>query len=178
MDDHMRQAMRLWALAQPSVSAFITTMVADFNDRDDILQEVAVAVLESFDTYDTSRSFVPWAIGIARNQIGLHFRRHRRDRHTFDSEAMANVAAAFERITPDEISRFDRLRACLDRLAPKARQLCELRYRDDLKPAAIAARLTMSANAVSKALQRVRDELRACVEGEEPAASGGGVPVT
>lgn len=165
--------MRAWALAQPAVSAYITSVVRDFSARDDILQEVAVAVLDAFDGYDDTRPFTPWAIGIARNQIGLYLRRLRRDRVTFDTDAMAGVAAAFERIPPEEVRRLDHLRECLGRLAPRARHLCELRYGRDMKPAAIAAALATSANAVSKALQRVRDELRACIERNGQAAAGG-----
>jgi RNA polymerase sigma-70 factor (ECF subfamily) len=45
-----------------------------------------------------------------------------------------------------------------------------MRYRDDLKPAAIASAVSMSANGVSKALQRVRQQLRECIERERVAA--------
>jgi len=172
MDDSTRQAMRLWSLAQPAVSAFITTVVRDFTDRDDVLQEVAVAVLESFPSYDQTRPFTPWAIGVARNQIGLFLRRRRRDRHTFGDDALAAVAAAFSAITVDDVRYLDQLRDCLARLDDKSRRLCELRYGEDLKPAAIAAALAMSANAVSKALQRVREQLRSCIERKAATIAG------
>lgn len=68
MDDQTRKAMRLWALAQPTVSAFITAVLRDFSDRDDVLQDVAVAVLDGFGSFDEHRPFTPWAIGVARNQ--------------------------------------------------------------------------------------------------------------
>jgi RNA polymerase sigma-70 factor (ECF subfamily) len=163
-DDRTRQVMRLWALAQPAVSAFITAVVRDFSARDDVLQNVAVAVLESFEAYDQSRPFTPWAIGVARNQIGLYLRKRRRDRHTFDSDAIQGLAAAFDRLPDDEAHLLERLRVCVSRLESRARRLCELRYRDDLKPAAIAASLSMTANGVSKALQRLRQQLRACMQ--------------
>ena len=66
MDEKTRQATRLWTLAQPSVSAFVSSVVRDFRDRDDVLQDIAVAVIESIDLYDTERPFVAWAIGVAR----------------------------------------------------------------------------------------------------------------
>ena len=70
MDDRLRQVTREWALAQPAVAAFLTSVVRDFRERDDLLQDVAVAVIESFESYDESRPFVPWAIGIARHRVG------------------------------------------------------------------------------------------------------------
>lgn len=170
MHERTRQALRLWSLAQPAVSAFITAVVHDFSARDDVLQDVAVAVLENFDSYDQSRPFTPWAIGVARNQIGLYLRRTRRDRHAFDTDAMESLASAFDMISEDETHLLERLRVCIARLGSRSKRLCELRYRDDLKPAAIAASLSMSANGVSKALQRVRQQLRACIEGRQAAS--------
>ncbi len=65
MDDRTRQATRQWTLAQPVVSAFLTSVVRDFRDRDDVLQDVAVAVVECFDRWDRERPFVAWAMGDA-----------------------------------------------------------------------------------------------------------------
>src|SRR4051794_9045060 len=96
MDEQLRQATRLWTSAQPTVSAFVATLVRDFRDRDDVLQETAVAVIESFDHYDASRSFVGWALGIARNQALMHLRRRGRDVHCFDTETVEQLAVAFE----------------------------------------------------------------------------------
>ncbi len=164
MDDTARQAMRYWTLAQPTVSAFIASLVRDFRDRDDVLQQTAVAVIESFDRYDPQRPFVGWAIGVARNQVGLYWRRRSRDRLRFDESAVDQLAVAFEQISSDDLHRLDHLQDCLKGLEGRSKQLCELRYRDDLKPAAIAEAVGMSANAVAKALQRIRDQLRVCIE--------------
>src|SRR3954447_11640897 len=95
MDERTREVARLWTLAQPTVSAFVASMVREIRDRDDVLQDVAVAVLDSFDSYDPSRPFVAWALGIARNQALLHLRRKGRDRLVFDAEALDRIERAF-----------------------------------------------------------------------------------
>lgn len=166
MDERLRQVTRQWTLAQPAVAAFLTAVVRDFRERDDLLQEVAVAVMESFDRYDATRPFVPWALGIARNRVGLWLRERKRSRVTFDSAAVESLAVAFADVPADDYSALDRLAECVARLEGRARELCRLRYRDDLKPAVIAARLGMQANTVAKALERVRSRLRECVEGK------------
>ena len=71
---------------------------------------------------------------------------------------------AFTDVAPAEGRKLDRLRDCVQALDEKSRELCRLRYEDDLKPAAIGERLGVGANAAAKALQRVRDRLRECVE--------------
>lgn len=171
MDDAARRATRLWTLAQPTVSAFIASVVRNFRDRDDVLQETAVAVIESFARYDESRPFVGWALGIARNQVFLYFRRQHRDAHRFDTEAVEKLAVAFESVGVEELRQFDFLRDCLRGLEERARRICDLRYRNDLKPAAIAAQVGLSANAVAQALHRIREQLRTCIERKSAAAN-------
>lgn len=164
MDPCIREVTRLWTLAVPPVSAFVASLVRDFQDRDDVLQDTAVAVVESFDQYDPARPFLAWALGVARNQALLYLRRKGRDRLAFDTAAVEALAAAFAGVAPAEVYKLDRLRECVTALDDKARELCRLRYADDLNPAAIGERLGVGANAVAKALQRVRDRLRECVE--------------
>ncbi len=157
------EATRLWTLAVPTVSAFVTSLVRDFADRDDVLQETAVAVLESFPRYDPSQPFVGWAIGVARNQVRLHCRRKGREKLAFDSDAVDALARAFAGGDPTD-HRLDHLGGCVETLDARAKELCRLRYEEDLKPAAIGVRLGLAANAAAKALQRIRDRLRECVE--------------
>lgn len=164
MDETTRQATRHWTLAPPAVSAFIASVVRDFRDRDDVLQNVAVAVVESFESYDPSSPFVPWAIGIARCQVGLYFRQRGRDPLVFDDGAVACLAVAFSEQSQTRSEAFDFLNECIGSLEGRAKTLISLRYRDDLKPAAIASQTNMSPNSVAKALQRIRDQLHECVQ--------------
>ena len=164
MDENTRQAMRLWTVAQPAVSAYVGAVVRDVSARDDVLQDTAVAVIESFHRYDPERPFIAWAMGIAQNQVRLYLRRRQRDRLVFDDETLDQLARSFESQAPEELRALAHLRECLRHVAGRARELCELRYVRDLKPAAIGEAVGMSANTVAKALQRVRDQLRSCVE--------------
>lgn len=164
MDEKYQQAIRCWTLAQPVVSAYVAAVIRDFRDRDDLLQAISVAVLESFSTYDPTRPFSAWAIGIARNHIGTYLRERKRNRLIFDAETVDSLAVAFEQIEPEQTRPLDYLHECLEKLDERARQLCELRYHNDLKPAAIASILALSPNAVAKSLQRIRDQLRQCIQ--------------
>ena len=69
-----------------------------------------------------------------------------------------------------EVHRLRFLRECLQRLDPREQLLFQLRYAEDLKPAAIGEQLGVAANTVSKALQRLRDQLRTCVDRATAAA--------
>jgi RNA polymerase sigma-70 factor (ECF subfamily) len=71
----------LWTAAQPTISAFIRTLIRDFQQADEVLQRVAVTLVRKFDQYDPSRPFGAWAIGVAKYEV-LYFRRERAtDKH-------------------------------------------------------------------------------------------------
>lgn len=172
MDEQYQQAIRYWTLAQPVVSAYVAAVVRDFRDRDDVLQAISVAVLEAFSSYDPARPFTAWAMGIARNQIGTYLRERKRNRLFFDAETIDLLAVAFEQIDSTQTRKLDFLQKCLAKLEGRARQLCELRYQNDLKPAAIGSLLGVTPNTVAKSLQRIRDQLRKCIE-RHAALDGG-----
>jgi RNA polymerase sigma-70 factor, ECF subfamily len=172
MDEQYQQAIRYWTLAQPVVSAYVAAVVRDFRDRDDVLQAISVAVLESFSSYDPARPFAAWALGIARNQMGTYLRERKRNRLVFDAETVDLLAVAFEQVDSEQTRKLDFLQDCLEKLEGRARQLCDLRYQNDLKPAAIGSVLGMTPNTVAKSLQRIRDQLRQCIE-RQAALEGG-----
>lgn len=170
MDESSRLATRLWTSAQPTVAAFVASIVREPRDREDVLQETALAIFESIDAYDPTRSFNGWAIGVAKNQIGLYLRKRKRDRHVFSEATIANLESVFHRVAPP--AQLDQLSECIEQLDGRARTLCELRYQEGLKPASISERISMSANAVAKALQRVREQLRDCIMQGDIATEG------
>lgn len=164
MDRSTADFTRQWTAALPKVAAFVGSMVFDPSDRDDVLQDCAVAAMTSFDRYDSSRPFAAWVIGVARNQVRLYLRRKSKDPHVFDDDALDALVEAFSRVKPDVEHKLTQLEYCVERLEGRARQLCEFRYAHDMKPAAIAAELDMTPNTVAKSLQRIREQLRECME--------------
>ena len=108
---------------------------------------------------------------MARNQFKTYLRNRKRDhdRLVFDDETVACVERAFADEPVEEIRKLDFLRECIGKLDEKGRRLCELRYLEGLKPAAISETLGVPGTAVRKALQRVREQLRRCIERKSTA---------
>lgn len=163
MDDSTRAAFALWTRAQPAVSAYLHALTGDRAERDELLQQTALAVLSGFPTYDPERPFLPWALAIARNQVRDASRIARRAPIGLSELASEALASAIVEVEPEERARLAHLAACLQLLHGRARDLCDYRYRAGLSPARIAALLGLSPNTVSKALERLRAELRDCI---------------
>ena len=164
MDPATRRALADWTLAQPAVSAFVHALVHDRADRDDVLQDVAVAVLESYHRYDPARPFLAWALTIARNEAIDSLRRRRRRPAAIPPEAADALAVALAEVADEERARLVHLAACMAELDARAREACELRYRAGLSPSQIGAALGMQANTASKLLHRLRERLRECID--------------
>lgn len=164
MDSSSAQFTRLWTGTLPKVAAFVGSMVHDVSDRDDVLQDTAVAAMSAFERYDPERPFAAWVIGVARNQIRLYLRRKSKDPHLFDDDALDNLVHAFSGMQPEENDRLSKLEFCIEQLEGRARQIFEYRYSHDLKPAAISQKMGISPNTVAKALQRLREQLRTCID--------------
>ncbi len=164
MNETRCEVARYWTLAQPTVSAYVTSIVCDFRDRDDVLQEIAVSVIDSFESYDPSRPFVAWALGVARNKVRNYLRSRKGDRHVFDSETIEQVADVFAEVSAQSTAISNHLGECIELLDDRSKDLCKLRYQQGLSLSAMSGLVEMSANTIAKALQRIRERLRECVE--------------
>jgi RNA polymerase sigma-70 factor, ECF subfamily len=154
----------LWTAAQPTISAFIRTLIPQYQQADEVLQRVAVTLVRKFEQYDPSRPFGAWAIGVAKYEV-LYYRRERAtDKHLFCDDLVEQIAGRYE-LFVDEIDPIrESLRYCLDELKGRSRRVIELRYRRGLRSKAIAEEMTLSSGAVRMLLCRVREKLRYCIE--------------
>ncbi|MFI4862086.1 MAG: sigma-70 family RNA polymerase sigma factor [Phycisphaerales bacterium JB063] len=166
----------LWTQAQPHVAAFVSSMVLDFHAAEDLIQQVAVAVAEQFEDYDPARPFVPWSIGIARFKVYNYYRKVKRDKHVFDTEAMDGIARACSELEPELDMRKQALDTCVKRVQGRAATVLEMRYLREMKPARIAQKTGMTANAVSVMLHRIRAALQKCIEHELASDRRGDAP--
>lgn len=154
----------LWADIRPRLISYLIAATGDFHDAEDLLQRVAVATLAKLPTYDPTRPFGAFAIGIAKFEV-LRFRRESaRDRLRFGEEAVIALGDAFVRVEHESDARLEALPGCLETLAPKAKQALELVYRDGLKGDEAAQKLRTSGGNLFSMLSRARAQVRRCVE--------------
>lgn len=159
-----QQLATLWTAAQPTVAAFIASMVRDHHAAEDLLQKTAAALVAKFDEYDPARPFAKWAIGVARFEVLNHLRRVGTDPHRFAADTLDAVADAYAGMQDELADRKVALAKCLDEAEPRSRLLLEMCYVDNLPPSRVAERVGISANAARVTLHRIRAALRQCIE--------------
>ena len=158
------QFTRCWTEAQPKLAGYINALVPDFQEAEDLLQDVAVILLCKFPEYDPQRPFIAWAIGITKREVLMARRCHARNFLCYRTDLLERISEAYEELTPELEERSRALKECLRQVQGRASELLKLRYEEGLKPNAIAGCVGMAVVAVRVMLSRTRAGLRECIE--------------
>ena len=156
--------LRLWVETQPTLAAYITSCIGNFHEAEDILQEVSLVLHKKFAEYDSTRPFIAWALGVARNEILNQRRTHARNFICYQGDLMDRVTSTYIELAPELDDRIKALKHCLGKVEGRSAQALRLRYETDLKPQEISEQMGIKPVAVRVLLSRTRDWLRQCVE--------------
>jgi RNA polymerase sigma-70 factor (ECF subfamily) len=163
-EQEQERFMRLWTSAQPAVVNYLHAMVRDPAMAKDLVQETAMVLFRRFGDYDGQRPFLAWALGVAKFQVlGLH-RDGARSFITFDTELFEKFTEVWAETAPTASEHSAVLEICLERLSARPRQMVRWRYFEELSSEEIAVLLGTKGAAVRVALQRIREQLRVCIE--------------
>jgi RNA polymerase sigma-70 factor (ECF subfamily) len=152
---------------QARIYGYIATLVPNHVDADDLFQQTALVLWRKHGQFDPSREFLPWALGIAHNEVRRFFRSHSgRGSHLSDAmmERLAELHYASESKSE---SRLQQLADCMARLTADQRDLIEQCYLgvDSIK--VIAQQQQVEPGTLYKRLDRIRWTLMDCVESAE-----------
>lgn len=162
--------LQLFVRHQPRIKGFILALLPDFAAAEDVLQETFLVVQKRAEEFAPDSNFLAWVFRIARFQVMKARTAHQRQSNRL-SDAVLEALADSAPVEPWDDRRLLALPGCLERLAPQARRIVDLFYRDEHKPQEIASRLGWTPAAVSVALSRARKALRECIERQLQTAS-------
>ncbi|MEO0477831.1 MAG: sigma-70 family RNA polymerase sigma factor [Planctomycetota bacterium] len=148
---------------QPGLHNYLTALVGNPADVDDLMQEVSVALWHRYPKYDPQRPFFKWACGVAYIEVLRYRQRRARDRHWFSESVLESLSAQFiEKATMGEHRR-EALSECLASLRAADYQLIHQRYTHGVSVTSLAGEYGHTANAIYKRLAKIRDQLYRCV---------------
>ena len=163
-DDHTLYVQQLFVRHQQAILGYVLSIEPNIADAEEIVQEVFLVVSRKAHTWTAGTNFFAWACSVARFEA-LHFQRSRARRKARLDEDVIELLYPVEAVDEsDWQERVEHLRRCLERLAPRAKELIWRRYHGAQMPEQIAAGIGWKVNAVRVALTRARDVLRKCVE--------------
>lgn len=133
---------------------------------EDIAQQVFLEFMAKESKWDLSQDARPLLATMTRHVAMRLWRERTRQQPDVVQKLADHIRQlAEERESPpryeDEIRV---LRSCLQKLPDKSRELVELYYYNDVGTPQIAEQINMKADTVCRALSRVREKLRECIE--------------
>ena len=145
---------------------------------EDMLQQVFMEFMAKAGRWDFDADPKPLLAAMTRLVARRHWRERTRDMPDVMRQLADHVRQlAEERDAPPRYEEeVTALRGCLDKLPAKSRSLIEMYYFADVPTAEIAGRTGARADTVCRAICRLREKLRACID--RVVARGGGLCLT
>lgn len=162
-EDRSRRFVMLFARHERDLYRYVLTLLPSPADAEDVVQEAAAALWQNFRSFDPARPFLPWACRFAYHQVMNFRRRQKTHRRMFSDAAIEALAVEWPEHAEGADSRREALDGCLGKLHATDRDLVRLRYASEEEVAVLADRTGQTANALYKALQRIRKNLMDCV---------------
>lgn len=153
----------LFLRSERELFRYVSVLVPNLADADDIVQQTAIALWEKFDEYDPAQPFTPWACRFALNKARQWIERRKRWQSLLENGLADELARRRDELRPEFELRLRHLEKCLGKLPEGQRTLIEGYYfhRVDIGELAKSSGRTMAAT--YKMLQRIRQALYGCV---------------
>ncbi|GAA5495714.1 hypothetical protein Rhal01_01893 [Rubritalea halochordaticola] len=169
----VKQFTQLYLAAQPSLRAFLSTIVRDPAAVEDCLQETCIVLWKKRDPSWDIEDFRRLAFTCARFKGLSWLKKNKPNLKTYLSPDITKklsmkVAEHEQRNANRLTTRLDAMRHCLDLLSDKQREIIQARYESDQADALakIASRMNRSMDAIYKQLERIRTSLRKCIQNQ------------
>lgn len=153
---------------------YINVITGDPTLTEDVFQEVSIVVMEKFPMVQDLDGFRPWARTIARFQALKAVNKRRANPVILAGEVIDRLDQAWEEHDREDprASSVAALERCIAKLTPRAQELVQLRYHEDLSGQHIADRLRKPLNTIYVAISRIHRTLAECVRSELARTSG------
>jgi RNA polymerase sigma-70 factor (ECF subfamily) len=147
--------------------ACIATILLGSQDVDDVAQDVFLRAIERLDRVTDVDSLGSFLRGIARNVVRERQRKYAREGQAYMRfvEERCETASASEKASwladPELLAA---LRACVDALSDRSREMLALRYDEELNSDQIGQQVGLNGAAVRTAMRRARSALLKCIQ--------------
>ncbi len=148
---------------QHRIYAFILTLVPNWSDADDLMQETTEVMWRKFRDEDEIHDFCAWGKAIARNKIMNFHAKRKRERILFDDSLLKDIMEREGKTSLQEELRVQTLQKCLHKLRPNDRHLIHVLYTHEITIKKLAEEVKRPVQGLYKAMARIHHTLVQCV---------------
>lgn len=163
-NDPAREFVRLLAQHERRLYGYVVSLVPNWHDADEIVQETKIRLWEQFAQYDRRRDFGAWACTIAYYLVLAHRKTVQRKQARFSQQFVDLMAAEATALADEVDDRHHALQQCLEILSTTNRQLIARCYQGNETIKEVAIQMGRPIAGTQKAVARIRHKLQACIE--------------
>lgn len=165
--EQQREFISLITQYQPSLRAYIISLMPGLPGASDVLQETNLVLWDKREQFKVGTNFIAWSYTIARFQVKSHRRKILKNNQQFNTldEDLAMDLAEFA--TVDVVENEKRIKAledCVKSLRKQDQELLTHRYKQGGSLQDYADTIGRSTSALSVTLHRIRQKLRLCID--------------
>lgn len=168
---------RLLFRNQNRIYAYVLTLIGNYTDADDVMQETISVMWQKFSEFEASTDFVSWGIAIAHYKI-LEYRRNKQKNGRicqYNNNLLEQFGFEVKKNNALFDEKFDQLRRCIEKLKDQYITVIKLRFQEDLNPATISNRCGISVSNVYQILSRAYSILISCMNRQQFQESKEGI---
>lgn len=161
----VNQFVELLTAHQSRIQSYILSLVPNFNDAEDIMQETSKMMWNKFQEFEIGSNFMAWSMKIAFYRVMEHRRKSKKLQIVkFNHELIYEINQAAQLRQDRSLDHLNFLENCVKKLPTKDRQLLIWKYDQNLAVKDIADRLDRSVQSVYQKLAKIYDLLLVCVQ--------------
>jgi len=142
--------------------AFIYSLVRDFSDTEELLQETSLLLWQKFDEFDPQSNFGAWSCQVAKFTV-LNFLRKESHRARFSDTFQEHLLTIAATPAPADEPWRDALEHCVDALPADQREMLWDFYRGTKTVESIAAEQAREPQGIYGSLHHIRRKLLECM---------------
>ena len=164
MTDRQRRFIELLGQHERQLSGYVLSLVPNWADADDIVQQTRIRLWEQFDDFKPAGDFAAWARAIAFYQVRTYRKQASRQSQRLSGTAVELLAEVAGGMSEELRARHFAMQECLERLSAAKRELLARSYSgvETLKEIALSTGCTPGA--LRQKLLGLRKFLYTCVE--------------
>jgi len=166
MNTHEKQAAQIFLAHHDFVKGVALKYAPWPGLMEDITQQVFLEFLRKESQWDLDKDVRPLLATMTRHIAMRLWRDRTREQPDVVQKLADHIRLLAEErdLPPRYEEEIRELRECLNKLPEKSRELVHLYYYNDISTPEIADQLAMKADTVCRALSRVREKLRECIQ--------------
>ncbi|MGB0767155.1 MAG: RNA polymerase sigma factor [Phycisphaeraceae bacterium] len=158
------QTLRLMLNRRGALIAYLYTYVRDLSAAEDLFQEVALRAVEKHPVIPDEAASYAWLRSVARNCAIDWIRLHQKQPVALDTVTLDLLDKQWEQDKAEDSNELhEALSQCIGRLTPRAKQLVEQRFNNQMTTAEIAEARGRKVDSIYTAFSRIYSALADCL---------------